>query len=321
MTARSAAVIRAMNNFSCNVAGFRFRVEFAADANEMALTANYELFARRSGGDDLFRLTVVGSLSPRHPAAVLVGRFDDDAAGITVWALPGGGYRFHIVASDTPDAPDASCVGSDITCLETDAFFADARCTLPSNPRLAAFGLNNCLMLCFAFASASRGALLVHASAVLADGWAWLFLGRSGTGKSTHSRLWLGQVAGCRLLNDDNPVIRRFPDGSVRAYGSPWSGKTPCHLDEDAPIGAFVQLRQASRNAIAANRPARAFACLLASCSTMMWDERVHGGTCDTLARIAESVASFTLDCLPDRAAAALCHATLTGCAGERCKR
>ncbi|MDR1728371.1 MAG: hypothetical protein LBT74_10695 [Acidobacteriota bacterium] len=294
------------NGFSCNVAGLRFRVEGGAG---IAPPANYAPFACADGGDgdpeggDLFRLVVADS-APRRSDATLIGRFDDDAAHIAVWTSDRGGYSFQIA---TPDG--GSGAG---TWLEVDAAFADARCVLPSDPRRRAFGLDNCLMLCYAFAAASRGALLVHASAVVAEGRAWLFLGKSGTGKSTHSRLWLAEVAGSRLLNDDNPVVRLLPDGSVRAYGSPWSGKTPCYVNEDAPVGACVRLRQAPCNAVAANRPAQAFAHLLASCSTMMWDKRVHGGVCDTLGKIAATVPSFTLDCLPDRAAAALCHAAAT---------
>ncbi len=53
-----------------------------------------------------------------------------------------------------------------------------------------------------------------------------MFLGESGTGKSTHSRMWLENIEGSTLLNDDAPAVRISADGTT-AYGTPWSGKTP----------------------------------------------------------------------------------------------
>ena len=55
----------------------------------------------------------------------------------------------------------------------------------------AIFGINNAMMLLFAFRTAPLGTLELHASMVSNSGKAFLFLARSGTGKSTHSSLWL----------------------------------------------------------------------------------------------------------------------------------
>ncbi len=77
-----------------------------------------------------------------------------------------------------------------------------------------------------------------------------MFLGPSGTGKSTHASLWLENVEGTELVNDDNPVVRILDDGSIKVYGSPWSGKTPCYLNVNYPLGGIVNLIQASHNKI-----------------------------------------------------------------------
>ena len=61
----------------------------------------------------------------------------------------------------------------------------------------------NALMTMFAFSASKQGIALQHASVVTNNGLAYLFLGKSGTGKSTHSRLWLSYIAGTKLLNDD----------------------------------------------------------------------------------------------------------------------
>ena len=97
------------------------------------------------------------------------------------------------------------------------------------------------LMLLYAMRSATGDTLLFHSSTVVKEGKAYLFLGKSGTGKSTHSGLWLKHIAGTRLLNDDNPVVYVTPEGTPMVSGSPWSGKTPCYKNEEYPVGGIVQ--------------------------------------------------------------------------------
>ncbi len=81
------------------------------------------------------------------------------------------------------------------------------------------------LMLLYAMRSAAGDTLLFHSSTIVKDGKAYLFLGKSGTGKSTHSGLWLKHIEGTRLLNDDNPVVYVTPEGTPMVSGSPWSGR------------------------------------------------------------------------------------------------
>ena len=84
---------------------------------------------------------------------------------------------------------------------------------------------------------------------VIQAGNGYAFLGKSGTGKSTHSQLWLRYLEGYELLNDDHPIIRLVND-EVIIYGSPWSGKTPCYKNKQARLKAVVRLEQASENKI-----------------------------------------------------------------------
>ena len=67
--------------------------------------------------------------------------------------------------------------------------------------------------------------LLVHGSALCMDGQAYVFVAPSGTGKSTHARLWR-EMYGDRvwMINDDKPMIR-VSDSEIRVYGTPWDGK------------------------------------------------------------------------------------------------
>lgn len=141
---------------------------------------------------------------------------------------------------------------------------------------IAPFVVNNFLMMIYTFATAERGTLMVHASVIRYEGRGYLFLGKSGTGKSTHTRLWLKYIEGSRLLNDDNPVVAFDPKtGEATVYGTPWSGKTPCYLNESVPVGAFVRLEQAPANAISRLTATPAFAALLPSCSCLKQDAAI----------------------------------------------
>lgn len=152
----------------------------------------------------------------------------------------------------------------------------------------------------------------MHASVIRNDGRGYLFLGKSGTGKSTHTRLWLSHIPGSDLMNDDNPVVR-VVEGTVHVYGSPWSGKTPCYRRVSAPVGAFVQLRQCPENTIREESVLESFASLLPSVSTMKWDRRIHSAHCDTISDIIRLSPIYLLGCRPDEEAARLSFHTLTG--------
>ena len=175
-----------------------------------------------------------------------------------------------------------------------------------------AFVLNNILMMVYAFKTACTDTVLMHASVIKKDGKGYLFLGKSGTGKSTHTRLWLENIPGCELLNDHNPIVHYNKEtGETTVYGSPWSGKTPCYKDDSVPAGAFVRLEQAPENIIKKEGAARAFASLLPSCSCLKVVEELNNGVIETVKLLAANLPVYHLKCLPDRAAAELSFNTI----------
>ncbi len=169
------------------------------------------------------------------------------------------------------------------------------------------FGINNALMVMYALATADKHTALFHSSVVSYKGRAYMFLGKSGTGKSTHSSLWLKYIEGTELVNDDNPVVRYLDDGSIYVYGSPWSGKTPCYRNVSYPLGAIVDLSQAPKNVIRRFRPIEAYAALIASISGKRWDSKLAEGLHETENLLATNASVWHLDCLPDEEAAVLC--------------
>ena len=83
--------------------------------------------------------------------------------------------------------------------------------------------------------------IMLHASCVEYEGKAYLFSARSGTGKSTHTHLWLEHLHGSRIINDDKPAIRCI-DGIYYAYGTPWSGKYDESVNVGIPIAGIAFL-------------------------------------------------------------------------------
>ncbi|MBR4551109.1 MAG: hypothetical protein IKO13_02330 [Oscillospiraceae bacterium] len=91
---------------------------------------------------------------------------------------------------------------------------------------------------------------LLHGSAVAVDGECFVFTAKSGTGKSTHTRLWrelLGERA--VMVNDDKPLVRVTERGTI-AYGTPWNGKHCLGSNVAVPLKALCILERGEENRI-----------------------------------------------------------------------
>ncbi|MDE6354025.1 MAG: hypothetical protein K2L56_03050 [Prevotella sp.] len=284
------------------IADFLVRVTFNdTDTDGMALLPSFRAFRceEDNSGEVIVDMTVDNGLKPRRDGQK-IRNFDTGNGHTLVHKLPDGGYQFII--RDTLER--------DCCLLQADSRFEVCSCALNGTRDMRSFGLNDALLLSFAFATAFHGALLIHASCVVKDGRGYPFTAKSGTGKSTHTSLWMKHIENVELLNDDNPVIR-FIDGEAFIYGSPWSGKTPCYRNRKARLGAVTKIERATQNSIERSNPINAFGMMLAACSSMKWDNEIYGGVCDTATRIIETTPIYTLHCLPDEQAAILCHRTI----------
>lgn len=236
-------------------------------------------------------------------------RFGHDAAGYLLTMTPRDGSasaRFR-------KALDAPLVTTDVT--------------LRHNPALFRFGLWSM----FNIAAVARQAVAIHSSVICLNGGAVLFLGESGTGKSTHTRLWREHIPGAKLLNDDSPIVRIMAETPanaeamlpadessarlrVLAFGAPWSGKTPCYRNLSCPIRAIVRLSQAPHNRIRRLRAIEAIGALLPSCPpSFTHDETLEDAVCATVSAVVAQVPVYHLECLPDAAAAELACRTIFG--------
>lgn len=160
---------------------------------------------------------------------------------------------------------------------------------------------------CYLLSTTCRNTLLTHSSSVIYKGRAYLFLGKSGTGKSTHSRMWLNAIDDVVLMNDDHPVVRVGEDGVPVAYGSPWSGKTRCYKNMSAPLGGIIRISRAPYNRASRLSPIQAYASLMTSCSGMTWEKELADGKDRSLQAVVSKVPCWVMECLPDEDAARVC--------------
>lgn len=151
----------------------------------------------------------------------------------------------------------------------------------------------------------------IHSSCIVYQDNAVLFLGESGTGKSTHTRLWREHIDGAFLLNDDSPIIR-IEGGKVWAYGSPWSGKTPCYRQERYELKGCVRLSQAPYNQIRRLSVLQSYGAIHPSCPPeFAYDNRLYDHISGFLDKLLADVPFYHLACLPDGDAVSLSCRTL----------
>ena len=105
--------------------------------------------------------------------------------------------------------------------------------------------------------------MMLHASAVVVDDRAYQFSAPSGTGKSTHTSLWLKRFGErAYILNDDKPAIR-FIDGKAYAYGTPFSGKFDISENRRVPVAGIAFIERSETNTIEPMQSKRAVFSLL----------------------------------------------------------
>ena len=185
--------------------------------------------------------------------------------------------------------------------------FSKALLSLDWQDKMCAASLSSLLRIAFGQAIVWHNGVSIHSSTVTLGDKAYMFLGKSGTGKSTHSRMWLEAFGESELLNDDNPMIR-IECGEVKVYGTPWSGKTHCYKNRSAQVQGVVRLRQAPENRFTRRRGCEAFVEMLPSCAVLRFDDELYNKMCDTLAAVAQSVKVGVMDCLPNTDAAQVCR-------------
>lgn len=282
------------------IAGLTLRL--TAEGVPVALPASFAPFCSDSRGSDDVDLAVILGTSPQPlPSDDTV--VDDTTSDMGRVRLLRSGQTWIVALTDRTGATHT---------LTADLHFSHAGLQAEASSAEATAAVSSLLRIAFSQRVIMRGGISVHASAVVApDGSGYIFLGPSGTGKSTHSRLWIEAFPGTRLLNDDNPVVTVGADGRATVHGSPWSGKTPCYTNRCAPLRGIVRLQQNPENRFTLLHDVNAFAAIIPSCSTIRSYPPLHERLCDTVTLLATGTPAAILHCRPDRDAAILCHDAL----------
>lgn len=162
------------------------------------------------------------------------------------------------------------------------------------------------------YALNNRDGIVFHSSAIMVDGDAYLFTAPSGTGKSTHARLWR-EMLGDRavMINDDKPMVR-YVDGAFYVYGTPWNGKHRLDTNARAKIKAICAISQAKENSI---RKATAGEMLMVILNQTIRpdNEREIDKLFSILDKMLRSVDLYKLGCNISREAAELSYKTMSG--------
>lgn len=148
----------------------------------------------------------------------------------------------------------------------------------------------------------SFSGLLMHASCVEKDGGAYLFSAKSGTGKSTHTALWLKAFQNARIINDDKPALRKI-DGRFCACGTPFSGKFDISENVQIPVRALVFLQRGEGNSIEPLEASKAIPLFLSQTLRPPKAETM-AQMLDILGDLLKTVPAFLLTCNMDISAA-----------------
>lgn len=282
------------------VAGHSFSV--TAEETVFAQMNNYLPFqTEETDAETVFDLTVGGDMDlSGEKTHVFTDTSDDDMPRIEIYRI-GSDRLFQVSMTKYSEI----CLS-----LRVSEDFHTALLSLASED--IRFSIDNSCMLLYAFATVQKQTLEMHAAVIEYQGKGFMFLGHSGTGKSTHARMWMSAFEDAKLLNDDNPVLRILENGEVHVYGSPWSGKTPCYINREVPVGAIVQLAQAPHNEIRPLRLPEAYAYMLSSSSGLKIEPKMMDALYETISRVIQTVQVYKLECLPDTDAAQVCEKEVT---------
>lgn len=143
--------------------------------------------------------------------------------------------------------------------------------------------------------------IILHASAVVHQGKAYLFSAPSGGGKSTHANLWHAHY-GAKLLNGDKVVIH-VQNGGCIAYGSPVAGSSGIYENLGAPVAGLFVLQKAPYDRVAPMTKRAALLALYSETIKSTSDGAFNTRLLDLLEQLLSSVPVQSLECLPEKSA------------------
>lgn len=291
-----------------SVADHLFELTMGAMCRPVPIPRNFRPFLSTEEGEPLFSVALDAEVVAREDAPLQSFDYELQEGDCTLRIYPDE-YRLTIRSSCEAELVCPFVEEGEVARYYTNLFAEGMK---PNSVMM-----DHALCFAYSFATLPHKTLLIHSSVIVKDGRAVMCLGESGTGKSTHTRLWLENIEGTARLNDDGPVVRVLPDGRVRVYGSPWSGKGAVYINDNKPIAGFLRLSQAPENRIQRLSRISSFGALLPSTlPTLQKEERTLDQICGALSEIIIAVPIYALACLPNAEAATLSYETIFAALG-----
>lgn len=140
----------------------------------------------------------------------------------------------------------------------------------------------------------------IHSSAIEYENKGLIFSAPSGTGKSTHTKLWKKMYGSkVTIINDDRPAIR-FIEGKPMLCGSPWSGSNELYKNRIVPLQGIVMIEQSQINKIEKLPVTEVLQLLMPRCFMPYYDKGMMNEAMNTLERLIRDVPVYILKCRPD---------------------
>ncbi|MBQ4110165.1 MAG: hypothetical protein IJC74_04710 [Clostridia bacterium] len=236
-----------------------------------------------------------------NPDVNLLYRENDDILtpeGKTVAELE---YRKYLATDDKYINYDfVKSTGKNTALMESDKFYRNVECSLNNIENIGGAAIDvrafNMIGEVLKYAIPRHDGIILHSSALSYDDNGVLFSAKSGTGKSTHTRLWRETFADkVVMLNDDMPAIR-FIDSVPYLCGTPWSGKTEINNNKQVPLKAIVFLERGIENEIFEINAAEAIFKMLNEATLPVYKE-LASNTMDIIEKLISGTPCYCLKC------------------------
>ncbi|MDL2302612.1 hypothetical protein LJC58_09730 [Lachnospiraceae bacterium OttesenSCG-928-D06] len=149
-----------------------------------------------------------------------------------------------------------------------------------------------------------HNALMLHGVVMEYEGKGYIISAASGTGKSTHARMWRNHE-NALILNGDKALVR-YENGSWFAYGAPWYGTSGECINRKVPLAALVMLDRGEHNEICKENTLWKISRLLERIYAPTFDVRTFETAMNTVESLVAGIPVIHLKCLPDLDSVAL---------------
>lgn len=172
---------------------------------------------------------------------------------------------------------------------------------ITNNPNSNIFDWCNILGNIFAYSILNRDAIVLHGVIIEYEGRGIIISAKSGTGKTTHARLWR-DYKNAIIINGDRAICRQIGN-TWYAYGSPWSGTSGESINRSVPIKAIVMLEQSIDNNVEELSPYEASLKLIERVFAPTWEVNLMNKAFDIIDNIVNDIPLLKLKCTPDKKA------------------